>query len=120
MSERGSLVVVFLMIRRPPRSTLFPYTTLFRSRDIRRFQSHRILAAQTDEQMVGHCSERCRVRSQGGEAAVRATGCTRSETVALGKHHAMVFAVAAAAGRNAGVPRQKHGQNQPHTDRKNV
>src|SRR3712207_8807983 len=26
----------FLMIRRPPRSTLFPYTTLFRSRDQRR------------------------------------------------------------------------------------
>src|SRR5258707_15316832 len=25
----------FLMIRRPPRSTLFPYTTLFRSRKIR-------------------------------------------------------------------------------------
>src|SRR5882672_3727763 len=25
-------VVIFLMIRRPPRSTLFPYTTLFRSR----------------------------------------------------------------------------------------
>src|SRR5256885_5026054 len=25
------------MIRRPPRSTLFPYTTLFRSRDPRRF-----------------------------------------------------------------------------------
>src|SRR2546430_7892400 len=24
------------MIRRPPRSTLFPYTTLFRSRDLRR------------------------------------------------------------------------------------
>src|SRR2546430_11604677 len=26
-----SLPVFFLMIRRPPRSTLFPYTTLFRS-----------------------------------------------------------------------------------------
>src|SRR5256886_14127977 len=26
----------FLMIRRPPRSTLFPYTTLFRSRFLRR------------------------------------------------------------------------------------
>src|SRR3712207_9553478 len=26
--------VFFLMIRRPPRSTLFPYTTLFRSSDI--------------------------------------------------------------------------------------
>src|SRR6266480_4443702 len=29
----------FLMIRRPPRSTLFPYTTLFRSRHLR--TSHR-------------------------------------------------------------------------------
>src|SRR5687768_18007260 len=27
------LAVFFLMIRRPPRSTLFPYTTLFRSSD---------------------------------------------------------------------------------------
>src|SRR5258707_5673562 len=30
------LIVFFLMIRRPPRSTLFPYTTLFRSRPGRR------------------------------------------------------------------------------------
>src|SRR6266542_6708443 len=28
-------VFFFLMIRRPPRSTLFPYTTLFRSRALR-------------------------------------------------------------------------------------
>src|SRR2546427_2074086 len=28
-----SLFFFFLMIRRPPRSTLFPYTTLFRSRE---------------------------------------------------------------------------------------
>src|SRR5438874_7837701 len=27
----GSRIFFFLMIRRPPRSTLFPYTTLFRS-----------------------------------------------------------------------------------------
>src|SRR5688500_19396467 len=27
----------FLMIRRPPRSTLFPYTTLFRSKNARKF-----------------------------------------------------------------------------------
>src|SRR5471030_548813 len=27
-------IVFFLMIRRPPRSTLFPYTTLFRSLDL--------------------------------------------------------------------------------------
>src|SRR5215510_15967677 len=30
------LFFFFLMIRRPPRSTLFPYTTLFRSRPARR------------------------------------------------------------------------------------
>src|SRR5690349_23952999 len=31
-SSRFDLFFFFLMIRRPPRSTLFPYTTLFRSR----------------------------------------------------------------------------------------
>src|SRR3712207_9272212 len=30
-ATRAELLVFFLMIRRPPRSTLFPYTTLFRS-----------------------------------------------------------------------------------------
>src|SRR6266478_6218368 len=31
------LFFFFLMIRRPPRSTLFPYTTLFRSPEVRKF-----------------------------------------------------------------------------------
>src|SRR6266581_6725103 len=31
MSSRTLSLFFFLMIRRPPRSTLFPYTTLFRS-----------------------------------------------------------------------------------------
>src|SRR2546427_2693953 len=30
--RNGGVCFFFLMIRRPPRSTLFPYTTLFRSR----------------------------------------------------------------------------------------
>src|SRR5437667_7501961 len=34
-------VVFFLMIRRPPRSTLFPYTTLFRSLRVGRDRSDR-------------------------------------------------------------------------------
>src|ERR1022692_4839753 len=44
----------FLMIRRPPRSTLFPYTTLFRSvaqrgRAPHRLPAcHRVVGAQTD------------------------------------------------------------------------
>src|SRR3990167_161099 len=32
ISLRDALCVFFLMLRRPPRSTLFPYTTLFRSK----------------------------------------------------------------------------------------
>src|SRR5258708_12581807 len=32
MSRTSYVYFFFLMIRRPPRSTLFPYTTLFRSR----------------------------------------------------------------------------------------
>src|SRR3989442_9626447 len=34
-------VFFFLMIRRPPRSTLFPYTTLFRSHAVRKVQAFR-------------------------------------------------------------------------------
>src|SRR2546430_9186524 len=34
-SAYPSMTFFFLMIRRPPRSTLFPYTTLFRSRSHR-------------------------------------------------------------------------------------
>src|SRR3970282_2663227 len=34
------LIFFFLMIRRPPRSTLFPYTTLFRSVDDLSFAVH--------------------------------------------------------------------------------
>src|ERR1017187_10761215 len=35
-SRRLVVFVFFLMIRRPPRSTLFPYTTLFRSMAMKR------------------------------------------------------------------------------------
>src|SRR6266480_7325256 len=39
-------IFFFLMIRRPPRSTLFPYTTLFRSPGRPGDQAHRVLAAR--------------------------------------------------------------------------
>src|SRR5260221_2020778 len=41
-----NLFFFFLMIRRPPRSTLFPYTTLFRSGCRRPDQGHRGAAAR--------------------------------------------------------------------------
>src|SRR5687768_17823966 len=50
----------FLMIRRPPRSTLFPYTTLFRSR---RLPEHRIHVQRRRQ----HFCENARGRSRGGE-----------------------------------------------------
>src|SRR5215217_3552038 len=42
------LCFFFLMIRRPPRSTLFPYTTLFRSLDDRRVE----ITGPTDAKMM--------------------------------------------------------------------
>src|SRR5260370_21015528 len=43
------------MIRRPPRSTLFPYTTLFRSHNPGRC---------AERALTGHISTRCFVRSE--------------------------------------------------------
>src|SRR5690242_21306470 len=57
-----SFFFFFLMIRRPPRSTLFPYTTLFRSRCVRdrhaagRNRHHRLharIGAAGEERPVG-------------------------------------------------------------------
>src|SRR2546429_4642402 len=47
------LVFFFLMIRRPPRSTLFPYTTLFRS-----------------QQRLGNAPERGKAVVEGADAAI--------------------------------------------------
>src|SRR5688572_31871767 len=44
--ELNSLIFFFLMIRRPPRSTLFPYTTLFRSQRNQQLPSGGALAFQ--------------------------------------------------------------------------
>src|SRR5579872_7594448 len=54
-------VFFFLMIRRPPRSTLFPYTTLFRSfffkRAIRRFSSRGVKPRSREHRSEEHTSE---------------------------------------------------------------
>src|SRR3712207_8996265 len=60
--------VFFLMIRRPPRSTLFPYTTLFRSRT---FSTSVALLSSDD----GSAREHCQAAYPG--AACRS--CLRSE-----------------------------------------
>src|SRR3712207_8580617 len=65
------MLFFFLMIRRPPRSTLFPYTTLFRSAapaSSTSSTSKRSLSAQRPSCMWDAAStrpnERCRVRAR--------------------------------------------------------
>src|SRR2546422_7320789 len=60
-SSPFSLYFFFLMIRRPPRSTLFPYTTLFRSLSIlQEERADRALgtgsrSARSDSRAPGYC-----------------------------------------------------------------
>src|SRR5260370_32372496 len=60
------------MIRRPPRSTLFPYTTLFRSRDVHGVGS----GARDDDHQLGRLPFRVptasRGRDDGGAGGERA------------------------------------------------
>src|SRR5258707_3610261 len=72
------------MIRRPPRSTLFPYTTLFRSnaapsRDLGNGRGLVFDGVQDDpagERLVGHSGERL---ASGGEDAAKPGDPDRSE-----------------------------------------
>src|SRR5258707_11725611 len=58
------------MIRRPPRSTLFPYTTLFRS-TILLTLGIGVFAAHVALEIVGVVEgERCRLRDCGGERGI--------------------------------------------------
>src|SRR5258708_17048229 len=46
------------MIRRPPRSTLFPYTTLFRSQDLRKQERKHAIATGPAAFFLGICVSR--------------------------------------------------------------
>src|SRR3712207_8189115 len=50
-----SVIFFFLMIRRPPRSTLFPYTTLFRSgvAAVHREADHGVCVVHAERHQVG-------------------------------------------------------------------
>src|SRR5256885_12384596 len=58
------------MIRRPPRSTLFPYTTLFRS-------EHRRAVPAPPDRLAGHPPARTGTRPAGGTVAGRADAADR-------------------------------------------
>src|SRR5256885_2580243 len=82
LSERRSLKLFFffLMIRRPPRSTLFPYTTLFRSDQGREtlhldlFLAPGDVGAPAGELIGGEAAGLLRLVQQGGGAVDVAVG----------------------------------------------
>src|SRR5690349_23428313 len=71
------LLFFFLMIRRPPRSTLFPYTTLFRSG--RETRSRCVRAHRRRRQRNDRASSVGLRRCARHPAEVRAQGSRRSE-----------------------------------------
>src|SRR5207248_8330148 len=75
-------VFFFLMIRRPPRSTLFPYTTLFRSMDVR--------GAHGRDRFSGRRAGHRRVWPQGGRARGRQD---RKSTRLNSSHRTISYAV---------------------------
>src|SRR6266568_5616917 len=72
----GSLFVFFLMIRRPPRSTLFPYTTLFRS------SSAGVFCRVAERIPIGTAMTRPRMRASVASSSV--TGMDFFKLVAMG------------------------------------
>src|SRR5260221_14527304 len=66
------------MIRRPPRSTLFPYTTLFRSRGLRRRVPPHHLARSAGVGSLGAAAPSAGVIVCCADAASRATAVARA------------------------------------------
>src|SRR3712207_8500157 len=83
-------IFFFLMIRRPPRSTLFPYTTLFRSRG-GGGRGRRALAAR--EPAAGLAQGRARRRPRGRGRAARRRRGDRKSTRLNSSHANISYAV---------------------------
>src|SRR5688572_32118917 len=74
-------IIFFLMIRRPPRSTLFPYTTLFRSYGGITIDQ---IAAKHIGQETPMPSLEIATEEQGGEGSCdRNYGCSYGKTISL-------------------------------------
>src|ERR1039458_8613871 len=59
-SHLGISYAVFCLMREPPRSTLFPYTTLFRSGDVRGTVSELVSPLGCDDQPIFTVAQACR------------------------------------------------------------
>src|SRR2546430_9020460 len=81
------------MIRRPPRSTLFPYTTLFRSRSYRRKEKSDDEAHDRDTSRVARSAARAARGGEGAHAAQRRAGAGRKSTRLNSSHSQISYAV---------------------------
>src|SRR2546426_5142143 len=79
------------MIRRPPRSTLFPYTTLFRSDGARRLEDgdHAVRHAERDDQ-AGHRDHAGRPRHQAGPERERRRAEEDRKSTRLNSSHLVI------------------------------
>src|SRR5258708_33370075 len=72
------LFFFFLMIRRPPRSTLFPYTTLFRSKICKDEASGKLLAGRSDG-VVGNRIVAALARSSSVHGTIEEEDCIQAK-----------------------------------------
>src|SRR3712207_8603801 len=79
------------MIRRPPRSTLFPYTTLFRSRA--RYAAQRTVWAESRLPRLRQCGRVVASNSGGVAVMVTAPGTDRKSTRLNSSHANISYAV---------------------------
>src|SRR3712207_7570790 len=87
----GTLVFFFLMIRRPPRSTLFPYTTLFRSQhegDVVGLPAEP--PPDLGEQPGAAGAREVRLRVRAWEARAHACGASDRKSTRLNSSHANI------------------------------
>src|SRR2546422_1510750 len=75
------------MIRRPPRSTLFPYTTLFRSKNLL-FPPKYFPAAHTQPRVLSHLSPRSLATSY--RTTVLVVGCGDRKSTRLNSSHGYI------------------------------
>src|SRR5258708_13782112 len=86
------------MIRRPPRSTLFPYTTLFRSLDVRGRELLRDLAHEAQRASLALALV------PGGDLALHVVGRQVADGREIGAHAHAARAVALGTGGKAAPP----------------
>src|SRR2546427_4810603 len=102
------------MIRRPPRSTLFPYTTLFRSRVVRRLAqmaAHALVARRDVEEAL---QPRMRLQPAAGIAAAVSVGSglglqDRKSTRLNSSHSQISYAVFCLKKKNKRSIQSHHG-----------